>query len=134
MLPACNFLRAQETLEMVVDDNVDAVETLAMLLTMMGNETPTAHAGLAALDLAAAFRPDVMFLDIGMPKLNGYEVDRRIRQQAWGTDMVLIAVTGWGQEEDKRRSLKAGPDFHLTKPVLPAAVEKLLAGVTAREG
>ena len=119
---------------MVVDDNLDAAETLAMLLTTMGNETLTAHDGLAALDLAAAFRPDVMFLDIGMPKLNGYEVGRRIRQQAWGTDMVLVAVTGWGQEEDKRRSLEAGLDFHLTKPALPAAVEKLLAGVTARKG
>ena len=116
---------------LVVDDNLDAAETLAMLLTIMGNETLTAHHGLAALDLAATFRPDVMFLDIGMPELNGYEVAGRIRQQAWGTNMVLIAVTGWGQAEDKRRALEAGLDFHLTKPVLPAAVEKLLSGLTA---
>ena len=117
---------------MVVDDNLDAAQTLAMLLTMMDNETLMAHDGLAALDLATEFKPDVMFLDIGMPKLNGYEVGRRIRQQAWGKDMVLIAVTGWGQDEDKRRSIEAGFDFHLTKPVLPAALEKLLAEVTAR--
>ena len=116
---------------LVVDDNRDAAESLAMMLTMMGNETLTARDGLEALDVAAAFRPDVMFLDIGMPKLNGYEVARRIRQQAWGKDMVLIALTGWGQAEDKRRSLEAGLNFHLVKPVLPVALEELLAGVTA---
>ena len=116
---------------LVVDDNRDAAESLAMMLTMMGNKTLTARDGLEALDVAAAFRPDVMFLDIGMPKLNGYEVARRIRQQAWGKDMVLIALTGWGQAEDKRRSLEAGLNFHLVKPVLPVALEELLAGVTA---
>lgn len=79
---------------LVVDDNLDAAESLAMLLTMMGNETLTAHNGLEALDVAAAFRPDVIFLDVGMPKLNGYQVARRIRQQVWGKDMVLIALTG----------------------------------------
>jgi CheY-like chemotaxis protein len=108
-----------------VDDNVDAAESLAMLLKMMGTETVTAHDGLAALDVAAAFRPAVMILDIGMPKMNGYEVGRRIRQLAWGKDVVLIALTGWGQEEDKRRSLEAGFDFHWIKPVLPADIEKL---------
>lgn len=116
---------------LVVDDNVDAAESLAMLLTILGNETLTAHDGLEALDAAAAFRPDLMFLDIGMPKLNGYEVGRRIREQAWGKDIVLIALTGWGQEEDKRRSLEAGFDFHLIKPTPPEAVEKLLAEVAA---
>ncbi|MBC7703400.1 MAG: response regulator, partial [Rhodoferax sp.] len=70
-------------------------------------------------------------LDIGMPKLNGYEVCRRIRQQTWGESMVLYALTGWGQEEDQRRSLAAGFDAHLVKPVLPADLEKLLAEVTA---
>ena len=119
---------------MIVDDNLDAAETLAMLLTMMGDETLMAHDGLAALDLAETFRPDVMFLDIGMPKLNGYEVSRRLRQQTWGKDIVLVAVTGWGQEEDKRRSLEAGFDFHLTKPVMPDAVEELLAGINVRPG
>jgi len=116
---------------LVVDDNVDAAESLAMLLAMMGNETLTAHDGLEALDLAPAFRPDVILLDIGMPKLNGYDVGRLIRQQAWGKDIVLVALTGWGQDEDKRRSLEAGLDFHLTKPVLPAAIEIILGGVSA---
>ena len=116
---------------LVVDDNVDAAETLAMMLTMIGHETRTAHDGLEALVVAAAFRPGVIFLDIGMPKLNGYEAARLIRQQAWGKDMVLFALTGWGQEEDKRRTLEAGFDAHLVKPVLPDALEKLLAGVTA---
>jgi len=115
---------------LVVDDNVDAAETLAMMLTMTGNETLTAHDGLEALDVAAAFRPDVMLLDIGMPKLNGYEVCRRLRKESWGKDMVVIALTGWGQEEDKLRSLEARIDAHLVKPVLPAALEELLVGAT----
>ena len=115
---------------LVVDDNLDAADSLAMMLTMMGNETQLAHDGLQALNMAAAFRPNVMFLDIGMPKLNGYEVCRRLRQESWGKDMVVIALTGWGQEEDKRRSLDAGFDFHMVKPVLPAALEELLVGAT----
>ena len=114
---------------LVVDDNQDAAASLALLLTIMGNETQTAHDGLEALEVAQAFRPDVVLLDIGMPKLNGYEVCRRIRQQAWGTGMAVFALTGWGQKEDQRRSLAAGFDAHLVKPVLPAALEKLLAGV-----
>ena len=79
-----------------------------------------------ALEAAQAFRPDVVLLDIGMPKLNGYEVCRHIRQQAWGKGMTLFALTGWGQEEDQRRSLEAGFDAHLVKPVLPATLENLL--------
>ena len=116
---------------LVVDDNVDSAESLAMLLTIMGNETRTAHDGLKALDVAAAFRPEVILLDIGMPKLDGFEVCRRIRQQAWGKDMVVIALTGWGQEEDKRKTLAAGVDAHLVKPIVPAALEQLLAEMTA---
>ena len=93
--------------------------------------TKTAYDGLEALEVAAAFRPDVALLDIGMPKLNGYEVCRGLRQQAWGRNMVLLALTGWGQEEDQQRSLVAGFDAHLVKPVLPADLEKLLAGLIA---
>ena len=81
----------------------------------------------AALELAEAFRPEVILLDIGLPKMNGYEVARRVREQPWGQDMVLIAATGWGQEEDKRRSREAGFHFHMVKPVDPAELEKLLA-------
>lgn len=111
---------------LVVDDNLDAASSLSMMLTMMGNETRTAHDGLEALDVAAAFRPEVVLLDIGMPKLNGYEACRRIRQQAWGRDMVLIALSGWGQEADKRCSLEAGFDAHWVKPVAHADLEHLL--------
>ena len=111
---------------LVVDDNHDAAASLALMLTVMGNETQTAHDGLEALEAAQAFRPDVVLLDIGMPKLNGYEVCCHIRQQAWGKGMTLFALTGWGQEEDQRRSLEAGFDAHLVKPVLPATLENLL--------
>ena len=116
---------------LLVDDNVDAAESLATLLTMMGNETKTAHDGLEALKVAAVFRPDVILLDIGMPKLDGLEVCRRIREQVWGKAMVVVALTGWGQEEDKRKTLAAGVDAHLVKPVVPAVLEQLLADLTA---
>jgi len=127
-----NLVRPSGRLRILVaDDNRDSAESLAMLLTLEGNETRTAHDGLEALQVAEAFRPDVMLLDLGMPKLNGFEVCRSIRQQAWGKNIVVVALTGWGQEEDKRRSLAAGVDAHLIKPVDIAALEKLLTGVTA---
>jgi PAS domain S-box-containing protein len=116
---------------LVVDDNRDSAITLAMMLKMMGNDTQTAHDGLEALDVGAAFRPDVILLDIGMPKLNGYDAARRIRREPWGKTAVLVAVTGWGQEEDKQRSQEAGFNLHMVKPVEPAALEKLLAGLKA---
>jgi CheY-like chemotaxis protein len=78
------------------------------MLQMMGHETRTAYDGLEAVQTAAASRPDVVLLDIGLPKLNGYEAARRIRDEAWGGDVALVALTGWGQEEDKRRSLVRG--------------------------
>ncbi|MGH8587062.1 MAG: ATP-binding response regulator [Gammaproteobacteria bacterium] len=112
---------------LVVDDNPDTADSLGMLLRMMGNEVHMAHDGLEAVGAAAAFRPDVVLLDLGLPKLNGYEAARRIREQDGGTDMVLVAVTGWGQEEDRRRSKEAGFDHHMTKPVEFAALQKLLA-------
>ena len=122
--------RSMECLRILVaDDNVDSAESLAMLLTLEGNETRTAHDGLQTLDLAATFKPDAILLDIGMPKLNGYEVCRRLRQQVWGKTIVVIALTGWGQEEDKRQSLGAGVDFHLVKPVDLTALKKLLTEV-----
>jgi signal transduction histidine kinase/ActR/RegA family two-component response regulator len=114
---------------LVVDDNRDAANTLALVLQIMGNETRTAHDGLEALDVAEEFRPDVALLDIGMPKLNGYDAARRLRDEPWGREMVLIALTGWGQEEDRRRSREAGFDFHLVKPVAPADLKSLLASL-----
>jgi DNA-binding response OmpR family regulator len=107
---------------------------LAMMLRIMGHDTRTAHDGLAALEIAETFRPTVILLDIGLPKLNGYDVARRIRQQSWGAGIVLIAQTGWGQEEDKCRSKEAGFNFHMVKPLDTAALEKLLAGLLMPPG
>lgn len=115
----------------VADDNVDAAASLATLLTLMGNEVRTASDGLQALDVAAALRPHLIVLDIGMPKMDGYEACRRIREQPWGRKVLLVALTGWGQDEDRRRSHEAGFDHHLVKPVAPVEIEKLLARVSA---
>jgi CheY-like chemotaxis protein len=112
---------------LVVDDNRDSTDSLATLLQLMGHDIHKAYDGLESVQAAATFRPDVVLLDIGLPKMNGYEAARRIREQPWGTGMALVALTGWGMEEDKRRALEAGFDHHLTKPVDPAALEKLLA-------
>jgi CheY-like chemotaxis protein len=118
---------------LVVDDNRDAAESLALLLRLTGHAIEMAHDGLEAVQAAAAFRPDVVLLDIGLPKMNGYEAARHIREQPWGKSMALIALTGWGQEEDKRRAFEAGFDHHLTKPMEAATLEKLLALIcTAR--
>jgi CheY-like chemotaxis protein len=114
---------------LVVDDNRDSAATLGMLLRVMGNEVRTAHDGLEAVGVADEFRPDVAVLDIGLPRLNGYDVARRIRQQPWGRGMILIAVTGWGQDSDREQSREAGFDHHLVKPVDPAAVMKLVASL-----
>jgi CheY-like chemotaxis protein len=114
---------------LAVDDNRDAADSLAMILRMMGHETRTAYDGLEAVQAAAIFRPDVVLLDIGLPKMNGYEAARHIRQEPWGKRMALIALTGWGQEEDKRRALESGFDHHLTKPVEAAVLEELLGHI-----
>ncbi|HET6961686.1 MAG TPA: ATP-binding protein, partial [Terriglobia bacterium] len=113
---------------LIVDDNVDSAESLTILLALEGNETHTAYDGLDALAAAASFRPDVILLDIGLPELNGYDVARRIREQPWGRHIMLVALTGWGQEEDRRRSHEAGFDYHLTKPVDPMSLKELLQG------
>jgi signal transduction histidine kinase len=102
---------------LVVDDNVDAADSLGELLEMLGNEVRTAHDGEAGVAVAEQFRPDVMLMDIGMPKLNGYEAARRIRQHAWGQGILLVALTGWGQEDERKKSADAGFDHHLVKPV-----------------
>ena len=93
---------------LVVDDNVDSADTLTQLLTILGHETGTAYDGEAAIAAADAMRPNVVLLDIGMPKLNGYEACRRIREQEWGKSIFLVALTGWGQAEDRARTREAG--------------------------
>jgi CheY-like chemotaxis protein len=112
---------------LVVDDNVDSALTMAALLAMYGHEVCTAHDGLDALEEIRRFKPDVAILDIGMPKMNGYSVAKSIRSRSNEAQPLLIAVTGWGQEEDRRRSKEAGFDHHLVKPVDPAALSALLA-------
>jgi len=112
---------------LVADDNQDAAMSLALILSMSGHETRTANDGLEAIEIAEHFQPDVVLLDIGMPKLNGYETARRLRQKARGDQLLLIALTGWGQESDRIRSRAAGFDSHLIKPVDVAQIERLLA-------
>ncbi|HVK13789.1 MAG TPA: ATP-binding protein [Gemmataceae bacterium] len=112
---------------LVVDDNRDGATSLAEVLSLMGNETRTAHDGLAAVAAAEAFRPDVILMDLGMPRLNGYDACRRIREQPWGRRILVAACTGWGQDEDRARSQEAGFDLHLVKPVDPAGLDRLLA-------
>jgi PAS domain S-box-containing protein len=112
---------------LVADDNEQAARVLGMLLTMMGNDVRVAHNGLEAVELADEFRPDIALLDIGMPKLNGYEAARRIRERPWGQAIVLAALTGWGQEDDRRRTGEVGFDHHFVKPIEPATLQRLLA-------
>jgi CheY-like chemotaxis protein len=111
---------------LVADDNENAATLLAMLLDAMGNEVRTAHDGQMAFQLAEEFRPDIVILDLGMPKVDGYETARQIRQEPWGKEMILAALTGWGQEEVKRRTKEAGFDHHFVKPVEPEEIQMLL--------
>jgi two-component system CheB/CheR fusion protein len=113
---------------LVVDDNVDAAETLAELIDLWGYEVGVAHDGPAAVALAATFRPEVVLLDIGLPGMDGYEVSRRLRNELHLRDTLVVAVTGYGQDEDRRRSAEAELDHHLTKPVDPDLLRALLAG------
>jgi signal transduction histidine kinase/ActR/RegA family two-component response regulator len=112
---------------LVVDDERIAAASLGKLLTILGHEMRTAYDGLEAVGVAEVFRPAVVLLDIGLPKMNGYEVARTIRQQPWGQGMVLIALTGWGQEADRQRAQEVGFDHHLVKPVALADLTQLLA-------
>ena len=112
---------------LIADDNKDAAESLAMLLQMGGHEVCVAHDGRAALDLAQSFRPEVALLDIGMPKLSGYEVATHLRGEPWGATIRLFALTGWGQDGDRQRTKESGFDLHLTKPIDLDALESLLS-------
>jgi signal transduction histidine kinase len=117
---------------LVVDDNHDAAESLAALLELHGHEVQTVHDGQEAVEAAARLQPDVVLLDIGLPKLDGHQAARRIREQQGKRDMLLVAVTGWGQEEDRRLSKESGFSAHLVKPVTLDALTKLLAETDAR--
>jgi signal transduction histidine kinase len=119
---------------LVADDNRDAADSLGALLRVMGGEARVVYDGLAAVAAAAEFRPALALLDLGMPGLSGHDAARRIRQQPGGRDLLLVALTGWGQEEDHRRSREAGFDLHLVKPVDPAVLRSLLAGKDVTTG
>ncbi len=120
---------------LVVDDHRDNAQSLAMMLGMMGHEVRVAYNGEGGVATAEAWLPDVVLLDIGMPRLNGHDACRLIRAQSWGGRMHIIAMTGWGQGEDRRRTAAAGFDHHMVKPVDPADLEKLLGSlVRARDG
>ena len=112
---------------LVVDDNKAAATMLKMVVKMLGNKVRTAHDGQQAVEVAAEFLPDVVLMDLGMPKMNGYEAARHIRKQSWGHDMLLVALTGWGQDEDREKTRQAGFDHHLVKPAEPAVLQQLLA-------
>ena len=112
---------------LVVDDNADSAESLAVLLRLHGNDTQVAGDGLEALRKGSDYKPDVILLDIGMPGMNGYDTCQMIRSEPWGKELLLIAMTGWGQDEDRRRSAEAGFDFHMVKPVDHGQLLELLA-------
>jgi CheY-like chemotaxis protein len=101
----------------IADDNQDMADSLRMLLEQDGHKVLATRDGAGAIELARTVQPDFLLLDIGMPKLNGYDVARHIRTQPWGGRLCLVAITGWGQPEDRSRAIKAGFDYHLTKPV-----------------
>ena len=113
---------------LVADDSRDTAATMAQLLRLKGHEVLVAHDGAEALEIASREKPQVALLDIGMPSMNGYELASRIRAEAWGRDMLLVAVSGWGQQHDRERAGKAGFDVHLTKPADPAQLDAILAG------
>ncbi|MBP3955537.1 response regulator [Gemmata sp. G18] len=131
VVPASNSsvraARGQSRRVLVVDDNADAADSLSELLALSGHKTETAQSGPEALRAAARFRPELVFLDIGLPGMDGYEVARTLRAAPGSRATVLVALTGWGTEEDRKRSAEAGFDFHLTKPVETEQLEGLLA-------
>ncbi len=112
---------------LVVDDNRDGAESLAEMLRLLGHEAHTAHDGLEAVEAAARVRPDLILMDVGMPRLNGLAATRQIRTEPWGRTATIIALTGWGQEADRERSRQAGCNGHLVKPVGTTELERLLS-------
>jgi PAS domain S-box-containing protein len=114
---------------LVVDDNRDSANSMALMLRLMGNDVRTAHDGVQAVELAESFRPEVVLMDVGMPRLNGYEATRRIKEHQWGKKQIIVALTGWGQKGDRLQSQAAGCDGHLVKPVDLDDLQKLLTDV-----
>lgn len=116
---------------LIVDDNADAASTLCMLIDMLGNTATTANSGERAIALAEEFHPQVIFMDLGMPGMDGFAAARRIREQPWGKNILIVALSGWGQDEDKRKSEEAGFDHHLVKPAELGELKKILSSLDA---
>jgi len=114
---------------LIADDNADSAESMGMLLRLMGNDVRIASDGLEAVEQAAVFQPDIVLMDIGMPRLDGYEAARRIRNQGWSRDTLLVAVTGWGPSDDSEEATAAGFDRHFTKPLDPAELRRLVSSI-----
>jgi CheY-like chemotaxis protein len=112
---------------LIVDDNEDVARIMALLIERLGGRTRVAFDGNAALQAVAEFQPNIVFLDIGMPGLDGYETCRRIRRQPFGQNITIVALTGWGKDQDRWRAEDAGFDLHLTKPADPATLQEILA-------
>jgi signal transduction histidine kinase/ActR/RegA family two-component response regulator len=130
-IPVSNGARCKV---LVVDDNRDSADALALVLEADGYQVMVGYSGQQALDIARQARPDAVILDIGMPDITGFEVARRIRQEPWGRDVLLVAMTGWGQAKDKERAKAAGFDRHFTKPLDPGELQRLLAGFVEEHG
>jgi CheY-like chemotaxis protein len=122
---------AQSFRILIVDDNQDGADSLAVMLRIMGNELHTVYDGVSAIESSETFAPDAVLLDLGMPNMNGFETCRRIRAHPWGKNMILIALTGWGQAEDRQQSQEAGFNYHLVKPVAPETLMKVVAMLVA---
>lgn len=114
----------------VADDNCDAAETLTMQLQLAGHEVRTVHDGAETLVAAETFKPDIVLLDLGMPRMDGYTAARQIRARPWGAQVILAALTGWGQQQDRDRTADAGFDIHLVKPVDQAALFEAIAAAS----
>jgi PAS domain S-box-containing protein len=126
-------VRLTERRILIVDDNRDGADSLAMLLRILGNDVATVYDGEQAFRTAETMHPDLILLDITMPKMNGYETCRRIRQEAWGREILMVAVTGWGQDEDRLRAEESGFDGHLLKPLVAEDLSRLIATLSERK-
>ena len=131
--PAPDTVLARRARVLVVEDDVDVADSLGMILELLGHHVWIVHDGLATLEAACADRFDVVLLDIGLPGIDGYEVARRMREELRLTTVTLVALTGYGREEDKQRAFAVGFDYHLVKPIDPDALEALLGRLAARE-
>jgi DNA-binding response OmpR family regulator len=120
---------AQTLRVLVVEDNTDVADTLEALIQAWGHDTRVARDAVAGLKTADEYQPHVVLLDIGLPKMHGYDVAKRLRERPWATNLTMIAVTGWGQEADRLQSQGAGISHHLVKPLVPEELERILSTV-----